>query len=61
MKSLILPLTAFLVVVCTATTTTTVTNDFMSGFESGIMMRNNEQGLSEYGCPEPHAEGFNMQ
>ena len=29
-----------------------MTVDFLTGFESGIFLRNNTQQFEEYGCPE---------
>ena len=33
-----------------------LTPDFLTGFESGIFMRNGQQQFDEYGCPESHAD-----
>ena len=31
-----------------------MTVDFLTGFESGLFMRNNTQHFEEYGCPTSH-------
>ena len=31
--------------------------DFVTGFESGIFLRNNDNIYEEYGCPEAQAPG----
>ena len=30
-----------------------MTADFITGFETGIFMRNNPESLNQYDCPEP--------
>ncbi len=34
-----------------------LTGDFITGFESGIFMRNSPDAMGEYGCAEPEKKG----
>ena len=33
-----------------------LTTDFLTGFESGVFMRNNTKQFDEYGCPDEHVD-----
>jgi len=33
-----------------------LTTDFLTGFESGVFMRNNTKQFEEYGCPDEHVD-----
>ena len=37
-----------------------MSTDFLTGFESGIFLRNNEQQFEEYGFPDQHTNSDEM-
>ena len=48
---------ATIVALCLSTAyTLSLTGDFVTGFESGIFLRNNPKMFQDYGCPEPRTD-----